>query len=410
MKIRFITFLSLMLYVGVFFSCDDSTIPEVKSIYVDQDSVSLEVGETAQLEAYVLPIDADIYNSINFSTSDANVATVSEDGLITARYSGTCQIVLFSDNVYSYVSVTVLPLKVVLTSLTKGVCIEEASSDETADDTRSTYVIKLLEPTLDLSTFEYTVSGVGTMLNLVTSFASDAEYIPDGMYTFTTEPEDGGFQIGTIETVNGKFYAQGSYVAYYTNNGTSVILIKSGVVNIQRAGDIYKVALTAEGANQEIITMVYHAEIELKQEVVRSTVAMQYTTMTDVVTDTLSTSLIHELTFTNATLDSLMTISVVTPSFSEAYIPLGSYTFSEEIAPFNVLGSRTYATIKTETPEVKVAFLDGSFVSSSQNKAYYYEARFLSEDHIYVLQSVDEAFEVDDLAGVSRLELSSGEY
>lgn len=409
MRIKFITFLSLVLYLGVFFSCDDSTTPEVKSIYVDQDSVSLEVGETAQLEAYVLPIDADIYNSINFSTSDANVATVSDDGLITARYSGTCQIILFSDNVYSYVSVTVLPLKVVLT-LTKGVCIEEAPNDETADDTHSNYVIKLLEPTLDLSTFEYTVSGVGTMLNLVTSFDSDAEYIPDGNYTFTEQPTDGGFQEGSILTEDGKYYAQGSYVANYANNGTSVILIKSGVVNIQRAGDIYKVTLTAEGANQEIITMVYHADIELKQEVVRPTVSMHYTTMTDVVTDTLSTALIHELTFKNAGVDSLMTISVVTPSFAEDYIPLGTYSLSEEIASFNVLSDRTYITIKTETPEVEVSFLDGSFISSSQNKSYYYEARFLSEDHIYVLKSADDAFEAEDLARVSRLELSSGEY
>lgn len=61
------------------------------SITLNEQSLSLIVGNTSQLSATVSPNDAKD-KSVSWSSSDANIATVSQDGLITAIAPGTATI------------------------------------------------------------------------------------------------------------------------------------------------------------------------------------------------------------------------------------------------------------------------------------------------------------------------------
>lgn len=71
--------------------------PEVSTVTLSQTSATLNVSQTLQLNATLSPADA--YNESNtWKTSDANVASVSQVGLVTARGRGTATITVTTDN------------------------------------------------------------------------------------------------------------------------------------------------------------------------------------------------------------------------------------------------------------------------------------------------------------------------
>ncbi|MCB6192824.1 Ig-like domain-containing protein [Blautia marasmi] len=67
--------------------CVQVSIP-VTGVKLDKDNLTLNKGESAQLQASVIPEDADEGQNVVWSTSDENVATV-ENGKVTASGKGT---------------------------------------------------------------------------------------------------------------------------------------------------------------------------------------------------------------------------------------------------------------------------------------------------------------------------------
>jgi len=78
-------------------SCSDDDDPQpvqpvtVESVSIDSDELSLEIGETAKLNATVVPADAE-NKTVTWSSSDQSVATVSDDGTVTAIAPGTTDV------------------------------------------------------------------------------------------------------------------------------------------------------------------------------------------------------------------------------------------------------------------------------------------------------------------------------
>ena len=70
------------------FTIEKAKGPEVEKVTLNQETATLKEGETLQLAATVSPEDAD-YSGIIWSTADETIATVSEDGLVTAVLEGT---------------------------------------------------------------------------------------------------------------------------------------------------------------------------------------------------------------------------------------------------------------------------------------------------------------------------------
>ena len=67
----------------------------VVSVTLDVESLELTVGETHQLQATVAPENAS-YKAVSFTSSDDAIATVDNEGLVTAVSAGTADITVES--------------------------------------------------------------------------------------------------------------------------------------------------------------------------------------------------------------------------------------------------------------------------------------------------------------------------
>ena len=67
----------------------------VASVTLDVESLDLTIGETHQLQATVAPSNAS-YKAVSFTSSDDAIATVDNDGLVTAVKAGTADITVES--------------------------------------------------------------------------------------------------------------------------------------------------------------------------------------------------------------------------------------------------------------------------------------------------------------------------
>ena len=67
----------------------------VASVTLDVESLDLTIGETHQLQATVSPSNAS-YKAVSFTSSDDTIATVDNDGLVTAVAAGTADITVES--------------------------------------------------------------------------------------------------------------------------------------------------------------------------------------------------------------------------------------------------------------------------------------------------------------------------
>ena len=74
-----------------------STTPTVSSITVSPTSATLDINDTQQLTATVSVTPSSADNTVRWSTSDANVATVTPTGLVTAVGQGTATITAASN-------------------------------------------------------------------------------------------------------------------------------------------------------------------------------------------------------------------------------------------------------------------------------------------------------------------------
>lgn len=77
--------------------------PAHTSLSLKTDQLELFVGHSAQIEYTVTPEDA----LVTFSSDEADIATVSDKGLVTARSKGNCRIAVKSADTTAYVSVSV---------------------------------------------------------------------------------------------------------------------------------------------------------------------------------------------------------------------------------------------------------------------------------------------------------------
>ena len=84
---------------------------DVSDIIMEKSRVSVVRGSTLQLEIIVLPDNA-VYDKVDWTTSDAEVATVNEDGVVTGVNIGTVVVRASVGSVYGECAVEVLPVDV----------------------------------------------------------------------------------------------------------------------------------------------------------------------------------------------------------------------------------------------------------------------------------------------------------
>ncbi len=78
-------------------SCDVTVTREIGSVILDKSSISLDKGESTKITA-TIPTDTDGDKTISWTTSDSSVATVSNDGTVTAVDRGEAIITATTSN------------------------------------------------------------------------------------------------------------------------------------------------------------------------------------------------------------------------------------------------------------------------------------------------------------------------
>jgi uncharacterized protein YjdB len=91
-------------------TCHITVLPILpQSIILNSNNESLHIAETVQLTATVMP-ESTIDKTVTWSSSDASVATVNANGLVTAVGVGECGITATCQNVSATCHITVLPI------------------------------------------------------------------------------------------------------------------------------------------------------------------------------------------------------------------------------------------------------------------------------------------------------------
>ena len=94
-------FFTLLLFLSAFTACTY----EAESVEVRPETLVMAIGNTYQMHAKVKPDKASQH--VNWSSTDASIATVSDLGMITAVRPGKCEIRVYAGDVKAACQLTV---------------------------------------------------------------------------------------------------------------------------------------------------------------------------------------------------------------------------------------------------------------------------------------------------------------
>ncbi|MDR1545057.1 MAG: Ig-like domain-containing protein [Prevotellaceae bacterium] len=248
---RFRAILLLMATITLF-GCNEHP---VKSIEFTQSSLLMSVGDKVQIEAKMLPLDAQIYNRIIWSSSDNSVAQVNERGEVTAVYSGTCVITARAGNVKAHCDVTVKQINLIGLNFTNAVA---NFCGDLYNAGVNVCQLRFYSDGYDISP-DGNVFGAGYYFNAAINIPLTDSLPSNGVYQQSATPISGSFLVGSIYEENGLYYADGTYFGMSSLGGNSVILIKNGTFNVQ--GNHF--SGTFVGEKEETVQIDYTGDILL---------------------------------------------------------------------------------------------------------------------------------------------------
>ncbi len=167
-------------YYQITIIAEDPIIP-VTEVNLDKDILDLTVGESEILDATIKPEDATNQN-ISWSTSDKKVATVDENGKVTAITAGIADITAEVDGKEAICTVTVNPI-------TYTVTFKDHNNQELKTE-RVEYGSDAIAPA-DPSREGYTFTGWDTVFTNVTSDLTVTAEYEINKYTVTFQDHNG---------------------------------------------------------------------------------------------------------------------------------------------------------------------------------------------------------------------------
>ena len=221
-------------------SCTDPT--ETTGITLNPTEMTLNVGETRQIELLIEPLSSSIYNQKYWRSSDQNVATVDDKGNVTAVYAGTCTITATVGDYKATCKVTVQAPQYDLQMANAAVYITGFDTETGA----MTQVLRLYDNGLTMdSTGD--VTGNGLMLSLALCAPASTDTLAAGSYTVSDIHSEYTIKPGEYREEGGKYYVSGSFLGQYTDDGLTVLLLTSGSVEITDGEGSYSVTASLDG-------------------------------------------------------------------------------------------------------------------------------------------------------------------
>ncbi len=174
-------------------------IVPVISVSLDRPDASLLVGETLQLTATVLPVDA-TDKTVTWTTSNADVATV-EDGLVSSIAAGEATITATAGEVSATCVVTVsVPFSY------NGMCLEAVSGGTIGISNPNQFTIEYKVENNDWA------SSNNTSISIKAN-AGERVWFRGKNETYTTGDSENGYNPTSINCYNGEFYLYGNMMS-----------------------------------------------------------------------------------------------------------------------------------------------------------------------------------------------------
>ncbi len=252
-------------------TCKVTVLPTpVTSISIDKSEWSGKVGETIQLTATVLPEDA-TDKTIEWSSSDESVATVTNEGLVTAISVGEAVIIAKATDGSDFSAtckVTVLPTLVTSISLDKNEWIGKV--EETIHLTATVLPDDATDKTIDWSSSDESVAtvtneGLVTALKagnaIITAKATDGSGVSAScnitvpsvlVKSITVSPEDWSGEEGESFQLDVTLMpedATDKKVIYISTDKSIAEVDQSGFVSVHNIGNCKIIVSTLDGSN-----------------------------------------------------------------------------------------------------------------------------------------------------------------
>ncbi len=310
-------------------ACTDPT--KVRGITLLPERLTLGVGEEAQIEMIITPISADIYNPKSWKSSDENVARVNGKGIVTALSAGECVITCQTSNAKAECHITVTP-----PSYSMIMSSAIASQQRQLDNKNQNITLRLYDQNLSIDP-DGNTHGNGYILNLSLILPPETTQPSEGTFEIDSTQLPYTAEVGKIIKEGLNYYATGSYLGYYSDNGLSASFITSGSITIKKEGGNFNIECNLTGENQEKIKIRYNGEIVYEPYIEREEHTLTYTSFSYKSIVVSDESNLNHMEITVMTDKGEASFYLRTPLSATDYIPSGRYSISAQPAPFTML-------------------------------------------------------------------------
>lgn len=347
--------------------CSDET--KVQSIRLNPTELTMNIGETRQIEMLIEPISAIIYNPVAWRTSDPNVAQVDNKGNITAVYAGECLITCKTKHHEAYCRVTVVAPTYQF-AFANAIAFDEGIKPQT---NQRNIILRLFDENISIDSVGIVV-GNGLFLNLSLYTPADGEQLPIGKYETSDTIHDFAIMPGAIRQETNTYYATGSYLGQYTDNGLSVIFIKEGNIEIANNGK-YTINCSLLGTSNEEIKATYNGHIQIYDtNRANQSKTFEYTNAEYESVEIKNEPTLNHIKITLSNNDTTIVFVARTPK-SISTLPTGTYYLSNDTMAYTLMLDRSAMitpnqaiTMITATLQVQKNEYYGSFTDCYGNK------------------------------------------
>lgn len=347
--------------------CTDET--KVQSVRLNPTELTLKIGDTYQIEMLISPISAIIYNPVSWRSSNPNVAQVDNKGNVTAIYAGECIITGKTKHHEDYCHITVVAPEYNFT-FTNGIMFDEGIDQET---NQRNLILRLYDENITIDSTG-AMAGNGLFLNINLYAPADSEELPTGTYKTSDTINDFTILPGALRQEGNAYYATGSYLGQYTDNGLSAIFLTEGEITVENNGN-YAIVCSFTGTQTEKIDATFEGSIEIYD----TSKENQITTIkyTEAITEPIEIAEEPTLNHIKITLvgnDTTVTFVARTPK-SVNTLPNGNYYLNNNMIAYTLVeGKCTISTnegseaITSATLQVSESNLQATFTDAKGEK------------------------------------------
>jgi hypothetical protein len=200
------------------------------------------------------------------------------------------------------------------------------------------------------------MSGNGLFLNINLYAPADSKNLPIGTYQTSDTINDFTILPGALRQEGNSYYATGSYLGQYTDNGLSALFLTEGEITIENNGN-YSVVCSFSGAQAETIDATFNGSIDIYDTSEENqTTIIEYTEATAEAIEIINESTLNHIQISLIGNDTTVTFVARTPK-SVNTLPEGNYYMSDNIMAYTLLPNDCYITSKEEKIAITSATL-----------------------------------------------------